>query len=92
MRRFFRRDMDWYESVLADQGGVCAICGEVCKTGKALAVDHDRTCCDEQRTCGECVRGLLCSRCNQAIGLLQEAPELMEAAAAYVRKFRATAP
>ena len=44
-----------YNAIYLRQGGVCAICGEK-PTTKRLAVDHAR------------VHGLLCSRCNTALG------------------------
>ena len=56
-------DMTWerYEQLLKDQSGVCAICKNPENVeGRALAVDHDH------RT-GE-TRGLLCTRCNHALG------------------------
>jgi hypothetical protein len=46
---------DDYSSLLARQGGRCAICGAKPKS-KRLAVDHDHKT--------GAVRGLLCSRCN----------------------------
>lgn len=62
-----------YEALLADQGGVCAACGSSPES-KRLAVDHDRTCCPGTRSCGRCVRGLLCSNCNTALGLVKDDP------------------
>ncbi len=65
-----------YAAMLADQGGVCYICGG--KSGKKrLAVDHDH------RT-GE-VRGLLCKRCNRMLGYYGDKPETFTMAAAYLR-------
>jgi len=52
-----------YEALLDKQGGVCAICGNGCKTGQRLAVDH----CHETGR----VRGLLCKSCNLHIGILE---------------------
>lgn len=72
-----------YEAILASQGGVCAICQEV-EPGKTplgkdkkLAVDHDHDT-------GE-VRGLLCSRCNQAIGGMREDERLIKRMIKYLR-------
>lgn len=53
-----------YEKLLKQQNEVCAICGKVNKSGKALAVDH---CHLDGK-----IRGLLCTWCNthlEAIGL-----------------------
>jgi hypothetical protein len=64
-----------YDAMLAAQGGVCLICRE--KPGDLpLHVDHDHAT-------GE-VRGLLCIRCNNAIGLFQESQDLFQAAANYL--------
>lgn len=75
-----------YLAMLAAQEGVCAICGEPPREGEnRLGVDHDHACCPGQRTCGGCVRGLLCNRCNTGLGWFREAPPLFERAAAYLR-------
>jgi hypothetical protein len=66
----YNTPLDWYEKKLEEQQGLCAICRkpEVAKTGKGkvkqLCVDHDHTT-------GE-VRGILCTKCNSALGLLKE--------------------
>ena len=60
-----------YENLLSSQNGVCAICYKECKTSRGLAIDHDHKCCPD-KSCGKCIRGLLCATCNGAIGMLQE--------------------
>jgi len=68
-----------FDALLAQQGGVCAICkGAHVGVGARFHVDHHH---ESNR-----VRGLLCGRCNTAIGLLQDNPELAESAAAYLRR------
>ena len=59
-----------YAELLAAQGGVCAICRKECtQLGRGrLGVDHDH---HTNR-----VRGLLCSRCNVAIGYLRNDAQL----------------
>jgi hypothetical protein len=59
------------------QNGACAICGGG-PTAKNFHVDH----CHESGR----IRGLLCSKCNTAIGQLQDDPEICERAAEYLRR------
>lgn len=67
-----------YDSLPEVQGGGCAICGKTPEeNGKRLSVDHDH------RT-GE-MRGLLCDRCNLALGGFRDSIELCEQAALYLR-------
>lgn len=61
--------VEQYEDAFRRQGGVCAICEQ---PGKRLAMDHDHACCPGRKACGKCFRGLLCIRCNRAIGVLGE--------------------
>lgn len=57
------------------QDGKCGVCRKP-ENGKALAVDH----CHETGR----VRGLLCSKCNTAIGLLKDSRELLQRAERWV--------
>ena len=76
--------LDDYNLMLEDQGGVCAICGlaEYAKSNsgndgtKLMAVDHNH----ESGT----VRGLLCARCNMAIGLLMDDRRVLLSAIEYL--------
>lgn len=76
LKRLYGITLEQYVDMFANQGGVCAICEEECKTKKSLSVDHDH------RT-GK-VRGLLCNRCNRALGMFQDSPDLLLRAARYV--------
>jgi hypothetical protein len=68
-----------YDSMLLGQGGVCAICKGAEPSGRRLAVDHCHTT-------GK-VRGLLCSRCNPAIGLFNENVANLASAIDYLHRF-----
>jgi hypothetical protein len=37
-------------------------------------------------TCGRCIRGLLCQRCNQVLGKMQDSPLLLKRAIAYLKR------
>lgn len=78
---------DDYDQMLAEQGGVCALCGcaEIAidrryNTPMAMPVDHDHVT-------GK-VRAILCGSCNRGIGQLKESPDLLRAAADYIERYR----
>ncbi|QIX22952.1 hypothetical protein FOB41_06465 [Agrobacterium pusense] len=64
------------EEMAIAQDFKCAICRDDFTDNRAMHVDHCHATGD--------VRGLLCSNCNQAIGLLQDNPEIIRSAADYV--------
>ncbi|WP_428832051.1 endonuclease domain-containing protein [Gordonia cholesterolivorans] len=66
--------------------GVCAICGEP-PSGQRISVDHDHSCCPGNRTCGCCIRELLCGKCNTLIGMADEDERRLEQAIAYLRRW-----
>jgi hypothetical protein len=53
------------DALVALQGGRCAICR---RPGLRLQVDHDHRHCPGPTGCRQCVRGMLCNRCNTALG------------------------
>jgi hypothetical protein len=73
-----------FDRMKDEQGGVCAACGQP-ETGRnqhgplPLAVDH----CHATGV----VRGLLCMRCNRALGLLGDSAERVASLAAYRKGF-----
>lgn len=76
-----------YQSLLSQQNGACAICMRVPNADEWLVVDHDHKCCrGRSKGCGECVRGLLCSPCNKALGNMEDDVERFISAATYLMK------
>lgn len=71
-----------YNALLAEQGGVCAICKkeESSKKKKNLSVDHDHST--------GIVRGLLCHQCNSGLGMFKESSSLTQAATEYLVRTR----
>lgn len=62
-----------YLELLNKYNGKC----HSCKIRAATDIDHDHTCCNHKLSCGNCIRGLLCSQCNTALGLLQDSSDLI---------------
>jgi hypothetical protein len=87
MKTLYGITQDLYDAILARQGGVCAICSTCIPSShrKYFFVDHDHSCCPGLKSCGKCVRGLLCSSCNSGMGQLGDDPVRLEAAATYLR-------
>lgn len=72
---------DRYEQMLKAQKSHCAICGDLMEE---VHVDHDHACCSGRKSCGKCIRGLLCAKCNVGIGLFNDDPSLLKAAIKYL--------
>ena len=79
--------VDWYHNTFKAQNGLCAACGRPETDGKRLKIDHDHSCCPGYRSCGKCVRALLCNGCNTSMGQAKDDPEVLEKQAAYLRKW-----
>jgi Recombination endonuclease VII len=62
--------------------GGCAICGKRPARVASLHLDHCHDTGD--------VRGILCLSCNQGIGQFRDDPDLLEAAARYLRGMTAS--
>lgn len=81
----YRMTLEAYEALLDSQGGGCRICSTRPSAPYSLHVDHDHSCCSGRSTsCGQCVRGLLCSSCNTALGLLADDPIRLRSAVEYL--------
>jgi hypothetical protein len=59
-----------WESLFETQGRCCAICQTT--ESHRWSVDHDHSCCPDTKTCGQCIRGILCFQCNLRMRALDE--------------------
>jgi hypothetical protein len=84
LRQTYGITTDDYDCLLNSQGGVCAICQSI-ESGAETGVFH----VDHDHETGS-VRGLLCCRCNQGLGLLRDNASALRSAAAYVERSRVT--
>jgi hypothetical protein len=63
------------DALLVRQTGRCYLCEDPL-TG-VIHIDHARSCCPGNRSCGQCIRGLTHQKCNQGIGQFNDDPDLM---------------
>jgi hypothetical protein len=72
-----QRQFDWLMEV---QGYACAMCPEPFTEDSVICIDHDHACCPgEKKSCGKCIRGLLCLSCNAALGHIERKLKLAQA-------------
>lgn len=72
-----------YEAMLSNQNEACAICEQ--KFVDTPNVDHDHDCCSGWKSCGACVRGLLCKGCNAALGIFKDDIAILRSAITYLQ-------
>jgi len=68
------------------QGGVCAICGREETESYNSTVRTGRLCIDHNHETGK-LRGLLCMRCNRAMGMFQDNSILLRKASEYLEEY-----
>ena len=74
-----------YEDMIKDQNFCCAICGiHQSMVKRAFAVDHDHSCCVGKKSCGKCIRGLLCFECNIGLGKFKDNSNILKNALEYL--------
>lgn len=84
LKRSYGISLEQYEEMLERQNGVCAVCERKCSVHPNLSVDHDHVT-------GK-VRGLLCNKCNTALGKLRHDPKILRRAIAYLGLYRRPEP
>lgn len=72
--------LEQYIQMLQDQNNSCKICYRINPTGYNWHVDHCHTT-------GK-IRGLLCSKCNQGLGLFEDNIDVLKQAIKYLENFK----
>ena len=76
--------VEQYQALEKSQDYRCAICRTVQHPDRGWNVDHDHSCCNSEKSCGQCVRGLLCTPCNQGLGSFRDNAANLSAAVVYL--------
>ena len=86
-KRHYNIEYGQFQQMLETQGGVCAICHKPEMKRSMLSVDHDHRCCPyRNKSCGMCIRGLICTYCNAGLAAFRDEPRLLEAAMKYLQQ------
>lgn len=62
----------------------CDACG---RTVEKLNIDHDHSCCNRKGSCGKCIRGMLCTGCNTALGAIEDEIWRLDLLKVYLEKW-----
>lgn len=76
LKRLFNITVAEYKKILKSQKGRCAICNRKPSRKRRLAVDHNHDT--------KLIRGLLCWRCNDVLGKVQDDIQLLSCFMAYI--------
>lgn len=74
LKRLYGLTEEAYDEMVKSSGGKCS----VCLSDEELVVDHDHS--------SGRVRGILCDRCNKALGLVYDKADLLEGLIRYLNK------
>ena len=74
-----------FERTLEEQDRKCAVCKKELRL--SIGQQEARACADHKHIIPPKPRGILCPQCNVGIGNLKDSPEVLEAAAAYLRRY-----
>jgi hypothetical protein len=91
MKKRFGITWEQFDIMFAAQGNKCAGCGatESGEKSGSWHIDHDHTCCPlpKRKTCGKCIRGILCRSCNLAIGNARDSVDRLRGLANYLESY-----
>lgn len=90
IKRTYGISLQQYNEMNESQGGLCAICKNpetLMRRDKIppLSIDH---CHKREKEGVMLIRGLLCKKCNSAISLMKDDPEILKNAVLYLEKYQ----
>lgn len=80
LRHKYKMTPAQYDAMWEAQGRGCYLCGSDVNP----EIDHDHRCCPGEKTCGNCIRGILCRTCNTVLGRISDSIEWLRKAELYL--------
>ena len=84
----YKMSVSVFEELLSAQGNKCSICKQYFKNDTDTCIDHNHSCCNSKLTCGKCTRGILCRRCNVALGGFRDDTTILKNAIKYLEYYK----
>lgn len=89
----YKLSLEDFQRLRQKQDDACALCLEPLDFSKPTGtdspqIDHDHSCCNSQKTCGLCIRGLVHSRCNAGLANFRDDPDKLMMAVSYLKRSR----
>lgn len=78
LKRQYGLEVGELDKLVLEQNNRCAICCNTFRSNKSRHIDHDHL--------AKKVRGVLCQKCNHGLGLFDDSPARLRAAAFYLDK------
>lgn len=82
LKSMYNLTEDEYQKMYDKNNGKCWICKK--EVSYYLHIDHDHSCCSGEKSCGKCIRGLLCHSCNSLLGHAKDSPDILKASIKYL--------
>lgn len=82
IKRTYGLSVEQIDGLLLVQENTCPVC--LIEFVETPHVDHDHSCCSGKKSCGKCVRGLLCNNCNNGLGRFEDDVNRLYRAADYL--------
>ncbi len=77
--------LEEFNTKMDSQNSQCVICGRLLLRP---SLDHNHACCPGKKSCGKCIRGILCQGCNTIIGLAGDSIEVLNNAIQYLKGYQ----
>lgn len=84
LKNWYGISLEQYEQLLLDCGNRCMICTREFTSSSHVHVDHIHG----EENSEKAIRGLLCYKCNPALGLFEDNQDHLQAAIAYLKRSR----
>lgn len=82
----FNISQEQYVKLISKFPTSCQLCSRE-YSAKGPVFDHDHSCCPGRKSCGKCIRGVICNRCNLSLGAISDNADTLKNMIKYLEKY-----